>query len=229
MSRVSIGVNDHLAERVVRSPFYLKHCADADMLTIAEYAIDCDYVGGLFGGAAGKDRVTPFACLVFRVLILTHSPSSSSSSSSGGASPLEFLQEFISQPHHKYLRVFGIICMRLLSNRNIASAVSAAAATAAGQQQLLFAAVSPPLRAHFALDVGFLDYRRVRVMEPDGTVRVTTVDQVCNMLLFSQNSSATATVVSTATTFYGLSLPPFPSRRQILELHPDQASKLMHL
>jgi hypothetical protein len=214
--RVSIGVNDPLADKVIRSPFFLTNCAAADVLAVAEYGIDVDFVGGFFGGAAGKDRCTPFAALVCRLLFMlgaagagattptaaaasgAHAPDATSTSSVSKAL-LDLVDEFVAQPHHKYLRLLGIVCLRLMigtaADRNLG---------ADGGQALM-------LRVHRALDTGFLDYRRVRVMNPDGSVVVTTVDQVCDMLLFPPAATQD---------FLGFALPMLPTRRQIQELFP---------
>ncbi len=194
-SRVNVGANQHLAERILTSPYYMRHCAESDMLAVAELAIDSDFVGGLYGGAAGRDRASPFACLALRVLVLAHG-----GNAAVAAQALEFVEEFVSQPHHKYLRVFGILCTRLLCS----SGASASALRGV-----------PVTRVHKALDTGFLDYRRVRVIAADGTVSVSTVDQVCDQLLFG------------GLAFFGLALPPMPSRRQMLELHPAEAKSLL--
>lgn len=226
MSRASVGpANEHLVERVVRSAYYQQHCAHVDdMLALAELAIDCESVGGFFGGRDGLARATPFACLVFRALILAAAGGvrSGDAVTGEGDSLVDFLLEYVRQPHHKYLRVFGIVCLRLLGTDRV-----------------------QPLRVHRALDVGFLDYRRVRVVRPaDGAVVLATVDQVCDLLLFPPAALLQAAPASAAPSplasllggggggqqhgFLGLGLPPMPNRRQLLELHPEERHSVLH-
>lgn len=215
----SIGVNEHNIEKITRSPYYLQHCANVtNLVSIAEQVIDIDFIGGFFGGQTHKDRCSPFACLLFRTLLImggsgvnSSSSSSSSSKESNSCHVLTLISEFISQRHHKYLRIFGIICLRLIiggsaAETNLGGTVSPAA--------LL-------VKVHKALDVGFLDYRRVRLMTPDGTVIVTTVDQVCDMLCSNNNNQ------NSNKEFLGLSMAMLPTRCQILELFPEEKKNLL--
>ncbi len=207
------GVNEPVLERVVRSPFFLSRCASAGLLAVAELAMDeVDVVGGFYGGAAGKDRCTAFAAVVFRLLQLA-AVSSSEGGGGGGdaeaggaaAAAQRFVDEFVAQPHHKYMRLVGIACVRLMVG-------GTAADRALGRDGGAVLMV----RAHRALDVGFADFRRVRVMRADGTVALSTVDQVCDALLFGSD-------------FMGLALPMMPTRRQLAELGCSGVSQLLNL
>ena len=69
---------------------------------------------------------------------------------------LELLQVLIAQADLKYLRFFAVLYVRM--------------------------AFEDPVVVHGALDVAFGDYRRLRVKDTDGTVRVVSMDEVTDVL-----------------------------------------------
>ncbi len=70
----------------------------------------------------------------------------------------ELALELVTQTQLKYLRILGIAFFR-------------------------FAVKGDAVLVHTALDVGFGDFRRIRIREPAGTFVVRAMDEVCDMLL----------------------------------------------
>eukprot|EP00672_Neobodo_designis_P010362 CAMPEP_0174860776 /NCGR_PEP_ID=MMETSP1114-20130205/49991_1 /TAXON_ID=312471 /ORGANISM="Neobodo designis, Strain CCAP 1951/1" /LENGTH=160 /DNA_ID=CAMNT_0016095761 /DNA_START=69 /DNA_END=547 /DNA_ORIENTATION=+ len=121
------ALSEVLRKKVLRSSYWLGRCADATFLDVVALAADLDFVEGM-RGEAEMAQPTPFVCLIQRLCQLDPPP--------------ELIHELIDQKQLKYVRLLGILFVRLT--------------------------VEDPVAVHAAIDVGLADFRMVRVREPLG-------------------------------------------------------------
>ena len=119
---------------VLRSAIW-RRVHNRPFLWCVEQAIDLSFVGFLTGTSRSPEM---FACLVVRILQILPSP--------------DLVSYMVTQDTHKYLRVVGLVIVRLIGNAEM---------------------------ERLAVTVALQDYRKIRVKATQREFYITHVDEIC--------------------------------------------------
>jgi hypothetical protein len=136
-------------QRILRSQLWLQ-VVGKPLLWVIERAIDLERVGCVYGRG---DVVLPdlFICLVARVLQILPKP--------------EIVVAMVRQDEHKYLRMLGVVVVRLIGNQAL---------------------------GNMTMEICFEDFRNIRVRGSDGVIYVEPLDQLCESLFFGNEGGSDA-------------------------------------
>ena len=147
---MSSNLIDKLVKNAVLKSTEWPEISRMNLLKVVESAIDLNCVGGL---VTCFNKASRFHCLLYRLAELHPG--------------IDLILSMIHQDIHKYLRVFALVYLRLLSTKQTIYLNSTSLAS---------------MTRKLCVDIGDTDYRKVRI-QTEGKFFISHVDEICVMLL----------------------------------------------
>lgn len=127
-----------IRERIYESIYWKEECSRLNAESILDKAVELDHVGGTFA----NQRPVPFLCLLLKLLQIQPT--------------IPIVEEYIQQEDWKYLRVLGLLYLRL---------------------------VAPAVTIYTRLEPYLADRRKLRMRVSTGAYEITYVDEIVDRLL----------------------------------------------
>lgn len=128
-----------IRERIFEARYWKENCFGLEVEKLLELGASLDHVGGVFA----NQKPTPFLCLALRMLQIQPAE--------------DVVMEFVEQEDFKYLRVLGLLYIRLV--------------------------LSPASKVYLALEPFLKDRRKIRLRQRNGTYSLTHVDEIVDTML----------------------------------------------
>lgn len=119
--------------------YFKEHCFGLTAETLIDRVVELKYIGGCYGGAA---RPSEFLCLLLKMLII--------------APEKDIVTAFIEQDDYKYLRVLGLLYVRLTEGAK---------------------------ECYELIEPFYQDYRRIAFRETSGKYKIIHIDEFCDSIL----------------------------------------------